>query len=103
MELSGNAVKSPSSKEFVVRDEEMVSPYDLGFESAAEGEEFVSLPSSFVKVSSSLGVLVVGLEKEISLLLKNLDLRKKGVKGSGGKKKSLPSPRFEKEIRKLES
>ena len=73
----------------------MVPPCDLGFERVAEGEEVVSLPSSFVKFSNSLGMLVAGLEKETNLLLKKLDSRKgKGVKG----KKSLPSFRFEREI-----
>lgn len=52
-----------------------------GFESIVEGEEVVSLPSSFVKFSSSLGMPVVGLEKEISSLLKKLNSRKgRGVK-----------------------
>ena len=107
LELLGNAMKSPFGKDLVVRDEEMVPPCDLGFESAVGGgggeEEVVSLPSSFVKFSNGLGMSVVALEKEISLLLKKLDLRKgRGVKGSGGKKKSLPSC-FEREIRKLES
>ena len=99
LELLGNAMKSPFGKELVVRDEEMVPPCDMGFERVAEGEEVVSLPSSFVKFSNSLGMPVAGLEKETNLLLKNLDSRKgRGVKG----KKSLPSSSFEREIRKLE-
>ena len=88
----------------LVRDEEMVPPCDLGCESAVEGEEVVSLPSSLGKsvffFSRSLGMPVTSLEKEISLLLKKLDLRKgRGVKGSGGKKNSLPSSCSERELR----
>ena len=98
LKFSGNAAKSPSGKELVVRDKEMVLPCDLVFESAAKGEEVVSLPSNFVKFSSSLGMPITGLEKEISLLMK-LDSRKgKGVKGSGRKKNSLPSSLFEREL-----
>ena len=69
-----------------------------------EGEEVVSLSSSLGKsvffFSRSLGMPVTSLEKEISLLLKKLDLRKgRGVKGSGGKKNSLPSSCSERELR----
>ena len=92
-----------SMKELVVRDEERNPPCDLGFECAAEVEEVVSLPSSFVKFSSGLGVPIVGFEKEISSLLKKLQSRKEsGVNGLGGKKKILLSSCFERKIRKLE-
>ena len=98
IEVLGKCSKESFCKELVVRDKEMVLPCDLVFESAAKGEEVVSLPSNFVKFSSSLGMPITGLEKEISLLMK-LDSRKgKGVKGSGRKKNSFPFSRSEREL-----
>ena len=99
LDLSGRAVKGHSSKELVVRDEEMNPPCDLGFECAVEGEEIVRLPSNIVKFSSGLGMAVAGFKKEINSLLKKLESRKgRGVKGFGGKKKFVPSSCFEREI-----
>ncbi|KAL6335611.1 hypothetical protein AAG906_030745 [Vitis piasezkii] len=92
-------LKGHSSKELVVRDEEMNPPCDLGFECAVEGEEIVRLPSNIVKFSSGLGMAVAGFKKEINSLLKKLESRKgRGIKGFGGKKKFVPSSRFEREI-----
>ena len=103
LELSGRPVKGHSSKELVVRDEEMNPPCDLGFECAVEGEEIVRLPSNIVKFSSGLGMAVAGFKKEINSLLRKLELRKgRGVKVSGGKRKPLASSGFEREIQKLE-
>lgn len=75
----------------------------MGFKCAANEEEVVSLPSSFVKFSSGLRMLIVSFEKEISSLLKKLETRKRrGVKRLGEKKIFLSSSRFDREIRKLE-
>ncbi|RVW17316.1 Oligouridylate-binding protein 1 [Vitis vinifera] len=70
------------------RDEEMVSPLDMDSRCVMEGEDRGSLPSEFVKLGNFVGMLVVGFEREIISLLKNLEARKsRGVKNLGDKRK----------------
>ena len=76
----------------------MVSPLDMDSRCVMEGEDRGSLPSEFVKLGNFVGMLVVGFEREIISLLKNLEARKsRGVKNLGDKRKS-PSSWFEREI-----
>ena len=78
------------------------SPRDAGLGGVEEGEEFVCLPRGFVKFSNCLGMPISGYEKEISSLLRKLELQKgQGVKVLGGRRKSMFSSWLDKEIQRL--
>lgn len=103
MEVVGSNSKNSLGKELAIRVEELGSFRALEPADDLEGEDTVSLPSKFVHFSNSMGMLVVGFDKKISSLLKNLEARKRsGVKISSGKRNHLSTSHLEKELRKLE-
>ena len=104
LDLMGNEEKDPLGKGLVGRAEEMEVKKALEAHKGLEGEElsFAIIPNKFSEFSSSLGLLVVGFEKEITVLLRKMESKKgSGIKVSRGSRKSLSS-HLEREIRKLE-
>ena len=77
----------------------MDPPRVAGLGGVVDGEEFTSLPKGFVEFSTCLGLPILGVEKEINSLLRKLEAKKgRGVKLSGGGRKSMSSSHHEKEI-----
>lgn len=75
----------------------------MGRDSVGEVVKSESLPCKFAKFSSFVGMPLAGFKEEISSLLREMEARKgRGVKFSGGKRKTISSSRVEREIRKLE-
>ena len=105
LDFLGSVAKSPLVKEMVVRVEELEPSKAIESKCVSMGEvpSPDNLSRQLANLSSFVGMLVAGFEKEISSLMWKMKARKgHGVKVSRGKKNPFSSSQFEIEIRKLE-